>query len=116
MPPLLFHPPSAEARPRGLQVRQRPGGGGGAAKREVLHPPARGHRDLLVHVEVHPRPQVPPVGLGSGAGEELCVFRLIRLRRRSAGFAQQHQTSIFFPLMKKGAKALRSAAIFIDLG
>lgn len=60
---------SAEAGSGGLQVRQRPGGGGRPAEREVLYPPARGHRDLLVHVEVHPRSQVQAVGLGGGAGE-----------------------------------------------
>lgn len=60
---------SAQAGPGSLQVRQRPGGGGRPAEREVLHPAAGGHRDLLVHVAVHPRPQVQAVGLGGGAGE-----------------------------------------------
>lgn len=32
------------------------------------------------------------------------LLRLIHLSRRSAGFAQQHQTSIFFPLIKKEPK------------
>lgn len=72
---LSFSVLSAEARPRGLQVRQRPGGGGCSAEWEVLHPAAGGHRDLLVHVEVHPWPQVPTVGLGSSTGKEirLCI-------------------------------------------
>lgn len=69
---------SAEAGPGGLQVRQRPGGGGRPAEREVLHPAAGGHRDLLVHVEVHPWSQVQAVGLGGGAGETFFFLSLIQ--------------------------------------
>lgn len=59
---------SFEAGPRGVPFRRRRGGHRHASKREVLHPAARSHRDLHVHVEVHPRPKVQGVGLGSRHG------------------------------------------------
>ncbi|KAL0164982.1 hypothetical protein M9458_040735, partial [Cirrhinus mrigala] len=56
-----------EAGSRGFPLRRRRRSHRHTAKREVLHPETGGHRDVHVHVEVHPRPQIQTMGLGGGA-------------------------------------------------
>lgn len=60
---------SIKAGPRVLQVRRCSRGRGSPAGREVLHPPSRGHRNLLVPVAVHSRPEIQAVGLGGNTGK-----------------------------------------------
>lgn len=60
---------SYQAGTRGIPVRCRSRSHGNTSKWEILHPAARGHRELYVHVASDPWPQVPAVGLGSRGGE-----------------------------------------------
>lgn len=72
---------SFEAGSGGIPFRRRGRGYCHPPEREILHPSSRGDRDLHVHVEVNPRPQIQRVGLGSCAGkalnikDNLCVER-----------------------------------------
>ena len=60
---------SHEAGSGDVPVRAGRGGDRDAAEREVLHPAARGDRELLLHVALHQGPEVPRLGLGGRPGE-----------------------------------------------
>lgn len=59
---------SIKARSRVLQVWWCSRGGGRPAGGEILHPPPRSHRNLLVPVAIHSRSKIQAVGLGSSSG------------------------------------------------
>lgn len=74
---------------RGFPFWWRSGGHSHPTERPLLHPEARGHRELHVHVAFDPWPQVQGVGLGGGGGvwdicelkqkyiqNVMCMFRL----------------------------------------
>lgn len=67
---------SFEAGSRGISLRWRGWGHRHSPEREILHPPSWGHRDLHVHVEVNPRPQIQGVGLGSCSGKTFIKMKI----------------------------------------
>ena len=60
---------------RGREVRCQYGSQISETKREVLHTASRDHRDVVLHVEVDERSQVPRLGLGCSAGYWTLFFQ-----------------------------------------